>query len=375
MIVMPSPELFFDTRYVTPHLKLLPANSLSFDQLYTHYLEAGFIYPAKLEKLLPHFDLIRENWTRAYAAGRGLLWTIAYEDERYNKMGTVTAWRATINGWQSQHLTSRNHAAGLLYLLLAAQDEGILTGCASGQNWYSPTNAFAMKIYGRMTRVLGEDCADAQLLNYFLVDPSGLRSESREFKVVRGRQEDQDMVRQTCERLRGRVYCEAEEIDGSDIELDALDRAFRRYGLRRRRFIWMALDKGSDLPVGMVMAYRGPFGLNFSFLENRCDLMVAPDLDPGRNEAVCRILMAKAAQAYFDSSSLPEYPLSRLVVMAPENCEQAVADLGGIKARQYNQGIWLNRGFEKWKKYMMRVFSPVIQRFEKQNRMSETTHA
>ena len=375
MIAMPDPELFFDTRYVTPYLKLLPANALSFDQLYTHYLEAGFMYSAKLEKMLPHLDLIRENWTRAYSAGRNLMWTIAYEDERYRKMGTVTSWRTTGNGWQSQHLTSQNHAAGLLYLMLAAQDEGIFVRCSSGQNWYSPTNAFAMKIYGRMSRVLGEGNADTTLLNYFLINPSGLGTESWEFKAARCRQEDHDLVRQTAQRLRGSVYTAAEELDGDDIELDALDKAFRDYGLRRRRFIWMAFNKGSGRAVGMIVAHRGPFGLNFSFLENRCDLMVDPDLDSGRKYDVCRILIAKAAQAYFDSSSLPEFPISKLVVMAPEDCEQSVSELGGTKTRQYNQGIWLDSGFEKWKKYMMRVFSPVIRRFEKQGRTDETARA
>lgn len=371
MISLPSPEHFFDTWYVMPHLKLLPTNALTFDQLYTHYLEAGFIYPAKLERLSDHLDLIRENWTRGYAGALELLWTIAYHDERFDKMGSVTCFRTTNHGWQSQHLTSQNNAAGLFSLLLAAHGEGVFINCAAMQNWYSPTNAFAMKIYDRIPRVLGPRDSTSQLLNYFLVNPLRFSPLSRQFKVVRCRDNERSLVRMMARRLRGDVYCRAEELDSDDIELDFLDRVYRRYGLRRRRFIWVAADRVSGEPLGMIVAHRGPLGLSFSFLENRCDLLVDPDLAFEQKKEISSLLIARAAQAYFDSRALPAYPLADLVVIAPEDIQQVLLDIGGVKTRQYYQGIWLNAGFEKWKKYMTRVFSPVIQRFERQIRAKE----
>lgn len=367
MISLPDPALFFETRFVTPHLKLMPANSLSFEELYSHYFEVGFLYPEKLKKLSPHIELIRENWEKGWAGGRGVLWTLVYREERFNKMGTLSAWRTTAQGWQSQHLTSDQHAAGVLCLLLSAQDEGVYLDYDCAQNWYSPTNSFAMKIYGRMDRVLGEDKASSHLLNYIMIDPTPLRSVSLDFSVIRCKKKDIANVKFIAEQCRGSAYCMAEELNNCDFELSRLDSMYQKLGLRRKRFVWIAQDKATGSPKGMVVAHRGPFGFNFSFLENRCDIMVCPELNLTQRKEICRILLAKAARAYFDQRAFPEYPIHHLVVLADNTCVGPLSDLGGVKTRQYYQGIWLNKGFKMWKRYMMRVFSPVIKRYEKQS--------
>ncbi len=364
MDIKVSPDIF-NPRYISQNLKLLPANSFSFDQLYSHYADSGFLYPEKLKKLSPHLDLIRDNWTKGWAAGRNILLTQIYREQRLNKTGTVTVWKSTGGGWQSQHLTSQNHAVGILYLLLYAQNEGIFSNYGSAQNWYSPTNKFAMKIYGRMDRVLGAATADSRLLNYLQVDPSRLTQSSGAYTVVRCTDEDLPRVRHMAELCRGRTYCRAEELDIPDLELERLDSQYRKYGLGRRRYIWIVLEKISQKPKGMIVAYRGPFGFNFSFLENRCDLMADPFLEQDERTVVCRILMCRAARVYFNRDSSLPYPIRHLVVMADDNCCAALKLLGAVKTRQYYHGIWLNRGFERWKKYMRRIFSPVIKRYEK----------
>ncbi len=365
--MIPFPEIHdcFETRYIGENLKLLPINSLSFDELYAHYHETGFLYPSKLEKMSPHFDLIKQNWERCWAGGRDLMWTLTYWEERLNKMGTVTVWKTTGNSWQSQHLTSQKYAVGILYLLLCAQDEGMLMNYGSGQNWYSPTNGFAMKIYGRMDRVLGADCAGTFLLNYLQLDPGLIKHSSTSFKTTRCTEKNTLAIRHMAELCRGSTYCKAEELDSWDVELSILDGQYQRHGLSRKRYVWMAIEKASLEPKGMIIAYRGPFGLNFSFLENRCDLMVDPSLSQDHRTDVCRVLVGKASQAYFGLTSSPEYPISHLVMMADDPCTAALIDLGAVKTRQYYQGIWLTPGFKKWKKYMERIFSPVIKRYEK----------
>ncbi len=354
----------FRTRHISEHLKLLPANCLSFDELYAHYADSGFLYPEKLKKLTPHLDLIRENWTRGWAAGREILLTQVYREQRLKKMGTVTVWKSTRSAWQSQHLTSQNHAAGILYLLLYAQDEGIEMNYGSGQNWFSPTNGFAMKIYGRMDRVLGAASADSCLLNYLQVDPARLPPSREGYEVTRCSDTDLDEVRYMANLCRGSTYCRAEELDRPDLGLSRLDRQFTRFGLGRRRHLWLAREKKSGKPRGMIVAYRGPFGFNFSFLENRCDLMTDPFLAPGERTDICRMLIHRAARVYFDRDPLP-YPLTHLVVMAGDACAAALEGPGTVKTRQYVHGIWLDQGFEKWKKYMQRIFSPVIKRYER----------
>ena len=356
----------FTTRQITPTFSLLPANCLSFDELYAHYDDAGFLYFDKRKKLAPHLDLIRENWTKGWAAGRDILITQIYREERLNKMGTVSVFRSTGSSWQSQHLTSSNYALGILHLLIAAQDEGTDMGGYSAQNWYSPTNGFATKIYGRMDRVLGPENADNRLLNYLQVTPDTLPRSPGAYTLIRCTDRDLPRVRNMAELCRGAAFCRSEELDGPDLGLSRLDRIYRRYGLGRTRQIWLALERGRTR--GMIVAYRGPFGFNFSFLENRCDLMTDPFLSTPERAEVCRLLIRHAAEAYADRDSDIPYPLQHLVVMADDPCWEALAPLGAVKTRQYNHGIWLKPGFDKWKRYMHRVFSPVIRRYE--NRQS-----
>jgi len=74
---------------------------------------------------------------------------------------------------------------------------------------------------------------------------------------------------------RGRIYVVAEELE-HDAEFAIVDELYRRVGLRRTRQIWLAYRANKEEPIGAVIAYRGPLGANFSYLENRCDLLLHP---------------------------------------------------------------------------------------------------
>src|SRR5205814_8955322 len=68
---------------------------------------------------------------------------------------------------------------------------------------------------------------------------------------------------------RGSIYVAAEQLL-TDPELTEVDQLYREVGLRRSRRVWLAYREYKDEPIGAVIAYRGPLGLNFSYIENRC---------------------------------------------------------------------------------------------------------
>ncbi|MFH1154143.1 MAG: hypothetical protein V1793_10010 [Pseudomonadota bacterium] len=370
---MISDSHFYESRDISHSLRILPANCLTFDELYAHYRDVGFLYPKKLERLSPHLDLIKQNWERAWSAGRELMWTLAYIEQRNNAMGTVTTWRTAEGGWQAQHLTSQKNPAGVIFLLLSAQDEGMIMNYNSGQNWYSPTNKFAMRIYGGMADMLGENLAFSCLLNYLELNPRLLSKADTHFKTVECTDRDSGLIKDMAILCRGKVYCDGEELAGDDMGLSALDKRYRKYGLSRKRHIWLAIDRTNSEVKGMIIAYRGPFGFNFSFLENRCDVLVHPGVDENQREKVCTLLLRTASEAYFNDASSPEYPISHLVVMADDPCAATLTRLGAVKTRQYNQGVWLRQGFGAWKQYMEKVFDRVMQRFDRQNQKRNKT--
>src|SRR5262249_8267610 len=106
---------------------------------------------------------------------------------------------------------------------------------------------------------------------------------------------------------RGALYVHAEELD-RDVELASVDRLYQAVGLRRTRQVWSAYRKGSSQAIGAALAYRGPLGLNFSFIENRCDLLVSPQLNPAEAADVTTALLQAAAPAYADCA-LDEIPV------------------------------------------------------------------
>lgn len=363
-------DFFFNRRYIGESLEILPANCLSFNALFNHYLEVGFLYEKKLKRLNPHRDLIRQNWDLAMTAGRELMWTLVYKEHRNDTIGTITSWRATNNGWVGQHLASpgkRQNLSGVVALLLSAHSEGERGHYYACQNWYSPTNKDAMKIYGGMVEAVGRDQASCNLLNYLEVNPEKLDRAGGSIDIVKCTQEDQSMIISLAERCRGDVYVKGEELDHSDLELSLLDGYYRKFGLGRRRYLWKATDISTGVTLGVIIANRAPFGLNFSFLENRCDLLVNPELDKSLCRKVCSLLIRGACDAYFNQNPDPEYPLKHLVVLCDDGCSETLGDMGAVLARQYHQGIWLSGGFPKWKAHMESVFELVIKRFDRQN--------
>src|SRR5262249_48640471 len=108
-------------------------------------------------------------------------------------------------------------------------------------------------------------------------------------------------------KTRGQVYVTAEELTG-DIAFQGLDVRYRQVGLRRSRHIWLAYRNNRRELIGAAIAYRGPLGLNFSFLENRCDLLMLPSLSETESGKASTALLGAAVKAY-ENFELEDVPL------------------------------------------------------------------
>src|SRR5687768_12689086 len=53
-------------------------NRLSVDELFERYMQTGFLYRDKLQRLAPFTDEILENWRRASASPDGLLRVVTF---------------------------------------------------------------------------------------------------------------------------------------------------------------------------------------------------------------------------------------------------------------------------------------------------------
>jgi hypothetical protein len=123
-----------------------------------------------------------------------------------------------------------------------------------------------MKVYGKMN-IMGTEYADSCLLNYLQIDPILLNSSSDSFTIIKCTNKDYSTVRNVAEHFRGSIYTKAEQLDQPDVELSQMDAQYRKYGLSRKRYIWIAVEKSSRKPKGMILAYRGLSVLILVFLK------------------------------------------------------------------------------------------------------------
>ncbi|WP_406057914.1 hypothetical protein OG462_14845 [Streptomyces sp. NBC_01077] len=371
-------------------------NALPPAELFERYERSRFLYPAKRARLAPYWPRILDNWQRARRAGELLHWVASY-DEPDGGWASLTSWRSTHAGWQTQHLVSSGTLLGGRAVMLAAQ--AVRTAerqDVAQQNWFSPGNRFAALAFGGMADSLGPERSLVAAGDYVTVPlplartlgqgdeargpgGDGARGLSRGGALglsgdgalglsrdgtrglgrdgtrglggdgTRGRDRRPSRpvveldggacpeLAELARHCRGEVYVRAEGLDRDDLRLDDVDRLYRLVGLRRYRRIWVQYDATGRLRAA-ALAYRGPLGFNFSFLENRCDLLVSPELEEPEARRAIDALIGAASAAYedFEPGSVPvaaATPLDRLLLAGAE------------RVRPYTRALWLAEAY------------------------------
>jgi hypothetical protein len=330
-------------------------NALSINQLFALYERTGFLYPGKAARLTPHLGQVRENWRRMLRGGESLLYVLTSGDEREGR-ASIAVWRTTYRGWMSQHLVSEHNPLGSRAVMLAGTAASILRGAdESYQNWFRPENRFPSRVFGSMVQTIGKTLSSVQRHLYFAL-PRGLSlSEAEGVRVVPYDPSHKEALAALAYASRGHVYVTAEELL-ADVELEAVNELYCSVGLRRTRRVWLAYQGRKNEPVGAAIAYRGPLGANFSYLENRCDLLVHPAVADFDVPGVASSLLKAAAVAY------QGFELAAIPVIADPIASSALIELGAEYLRDYCQGIWLKDGNLRFYRHIESFYSKVIER-------------
>lgn len=333
-------------------------NALTMNQLFALYERTGFLYPGKAARLTPHLGQVRENWRRMLRGGESLLYVLTAGDEREGR-ASIAVWRTTYRGWVSQHLVSENNPLGSRAVMLAGAAATTLRGTEeSHQNWFRPENRFPARVFGTMVQTIGKTLSSVQRHLYFAL-PRGLSLPDGEgIRVVPYDPSHKEALAAVAQASRGNVYVTAEELL-SDVELKAVDELYYSVGLRRTRKVWLAYQNRKNEPLGAAIAYRGPLGVNFSYLENRCDLLVHPAVADFDVPDVAASLL-KAASAAYQGFELPAIP-----IIADPIASSALIKLGAEYLRDYCQGIWLKDGNVRFYRHVESFYSKLIARVGK----------
>lgn len=333
-------------------------NEVGVDELFELYRNTGFLYPEKASRLLPHLQLVKENWRRMLRAEESLLYVLTAGDAERGR-ASLAVWRSARHGWTYQHLVSENNPFASRAVMLAAEAESILKGSdESAQNWYRPENRFPARVFGSMTESIGGSLSSVQRHAYLALSRQLSLPPDAGVRVVPYDSSRNRDLRTIAEMARGRVYVSAEEL-GTDVSLSGLDGLYRRVGLRRTRHVWLAYSRRTDEVLAAALAYRGPLGLNFSFLENRCDLIMSPNLSSSEIEGAGTALLSAAAVAY------ENFELEDIPVIASEQVAPILTKLGAQILRYYCQCIWLKDGYARSYRHVDTFYSKVLSRSQR----------
>ena len=345
----------------------LQVNALGVSDLFALYERTGFLYPAKAARLTPHLRVVQENWRRLLQAGESLVYVLTAGDHRGEDCASVAIWRTTRDSWVWQHLVCKGNPLRSRAVMLGGVLRCSRLGLGeSQQNWFRPENRFPARVFGSMGQSVGKSLASVQRHMYFAVPRRPQPHRTRTVEIVPYDHSQHQALCAVAALARGGVYVTAEELD-RDVELQAVDGLYRRVGLSRSRQAWLAYRDGSDEAVGAAIAYRGPLGLNFSFIENRCDLLLNPLLSDAEAADVSGGLMDAAKAAYAD------FELDEIPVAADNAAEPALRALGGQFLRNYCQGIWLKDGQPLLYDHVDRFYARLLNRVERRGVPSTRT--
>lgn len=229
----------------------------------------------------------------------------------------------------------------------------------SHQNWYRPENRYPARVFGSVLTSLGRERAALHAYSMFHFSRGTAIAQSRaSYRVAKFDASHTDPLHWLARETEGPVFVRAEELT-SDPELKVAAEIYSTVGLHRSRSIWLAYDRIRDEPVAAVLAYRGPLGMNFSFLENRCHLVLHPSLTDDAATGVVLPLLECARSAYRD------FELDTIPVIAPAQHAPALTRAGLEFVRNYNQSIWVREGFEDWYAHVDRFYTRLISRQER----------
>jgi hypothetical protein len=333
-------------------------NAIAVNELFALYERTGFLYPDKAARLTPHIEQVRENWRRMLRGGESLLYVLTAGDEERGR-ASLAVWRTTHKGWMSQHLVSEGNPYASRAVMLAGSAASILKGVAeSHQNWFRPENRFPTRVFGSMVETIGESLSSVQRHAYFSLPRSMSLPSGGGIRVVAYNSSHKGALFAIASAARGSIYVAAEELAG-DVEFKAVDELYRRVGLRRTRHVWLAYRGNKEEPIGAAIVYRGPLGLNFSYLENRCDLLLHPTLPESAALGVVASLLKASSVAYRD------FELDEIPVITDQIAVPAMLKLGVQFVRHYCQGIWLKEGNPGFYRHVDRFYSKLLVRVEK----------
>lgn len=331
-------------------------NTIDVDALFSKYEACGFLYPAKMQRLAPHWNLIKDNWARSMSAADGQVLhdVVVYNDTANGAWASITYWATTNRSGHAQHLVSVGRPEASRAVMLACQSETANGEHVATQNWFRAENRFPARVFGSCTHSLGVENAVVHQHVLIGIGRNQLPSADGIIAVHRASDSDASVIDGISRHICGEVQARADDWASGDIELCTLDKRYQAVGLRRYRRVFIATAPGHREPAGFAVAYRGPLGLNFSFLENRCELWLDPQLNHEQHIQVAASLIDAASHTY------DEFELPSMLITTNPYAASVLTGMGAVLIQDYSRSVWLRPGYPAWYSHVNSFYTRII---------------
>jgi hypothetical protein len=320
------------------------------------YDRCGFLYPAKKTKISSYYTKIKQNWEKALLSKDDIIWIFTNKHPDTSKMASVCYWRSGMNSVTVQHQISERSPLGSRSVMLGASRHAIVNNFKSAQICYNPSNKYASRVWDGMEEYLKNDVIFSRHFYYFSVYPSDIVVPKTKIMIKKLYNGQEKEAFETVKMFLGRVYAHGEEFD-DDVEIKKLDEIYKKTGLSRKRFVWVAYLSGRSDPVCIAISYRAPLGLNFSFIENSTLILCDNSLNDTIQGEIFTSLLANVSNIYQDF--LPGY----IPVLTDKKGSLIMSKQHHNFMREYKKIMWLDNGFIDTYKYIEDIFFKIYQRY------------
>ena len=340
-------------------------NKISTQRLFKEYEKIGFLYPAKQRLLAPYFDKINANWKKLKASENNLLWILNKEDKVKDNFTSISVIKYYNRGLIAQHLVSSGNPILSLEIMQAAQR--VTKQCFekeeinSSQNWFRPNNRYAYRIFASVVKELGPSKAALSRFHYLHLPLHVINNTtSQRLQIDEVSNIDKDLNNFLIKQ-KGEAFVIGEELNSTDIKQEKIAMEYKIEGLKRSRVVLKITNTSNNSKtIGAIIINRAPLGINFSFLGNRCMIILDDQMSEVDKQAILPELLTSIKNYYLD------FELEKIPIITDANTSIILQNHNAEFLREYMQCIWLRAGFEQWEQHIDSFLSALLARKRKQ---------
>jgi len=340
-------------------------NKISTERLFDEYEKIGFLYPAKQRLLAPYFEKINSNWKKLKASKNNLLWILNKEDKDQGNFSSISVIKYYNRGLIAQHLVSSGNPILSLEIMQAAQR--VTKECFekdqinSSQNWFRPNNRYAYRIFASVYKELGSSKASLSKFHYLHLPLHTINPSSNQRLKIEELSTVDENLNKFLVQQKGEAFVIGEELNITDLQQKKIAMEYQKENLKRSRVVLKITQSTNNSKVlGAVIINRAPLGINFSFLGNRCMILLDEQLNESSKETILLEVLSTIKNYYAD------FELGKIPIITDANTSIVLQKNNAEFLREYMQCIWLRAGFEQWEQHIDSFLSALLARKRKQ---------